>query len=142
MEESSSGKEDIVVEVVPTQTLCPPSETADTIHTRSAKLQISSIHSPDRSHVHLDVRLSTPTQTVTLRAMIDSGATGNFINTSLVKQHHLELEKLSAPLKLTVIDGRSIESGQLTHATGPVTLTAGDHSETMRLFPTALDNTR
>jgi len=51
--------------------------------------------------------------------MIDSGATGNFLNISIVVGNQIEIIKKSAPYCLSVIDGETIgiDKGLVTHKT-------------------------
>lgn len=49
-------------------------------------------------------------------ALIDSGATSNFIDLAFVHQKKLNPQKLRSPVPLHVIDGRPIASGAITHA--------------------------
>ena len=48
--------------------------------------------------------------------MVDSGATANFINSSVVEREKLEKTELNFPKELKVVDGRDIKSGYVTHA--------------------------
>jgi hypothetical protein len=48
-------------------------------------------------------------------AMIDSGATANFINESFVFSENFVKDLLPFPQTLKVVDGRPISSGQVTH---------------------------
>ncbi|KAI5453489.1 hypothetical protein NCC49_005964 [Naganishia albida] len=70
--------------------------------------------------------------------MIDSGATGNFIHSRVVQRYGLKLKRLSEPMPISVIDGRPIASGRLTHEATPIRLTTGAHSKIIRLLPTIL----
>lgn len=58
---------------------------------------------------------STLRTSVSTHALVDSGASGNFIDTSFAKKHLLVFELKLEPTSLYVIDGRPIESGLVTH---------------------------
>lgn len=88
--------------------------------------------------MQVDIIISSPTRTLPLRAMIDSGATGNFIHSRVVQRYGLKLKRLSEPMPISVIDGRPIASGRLTHEATPIRLTTGAHSKIIRLLPTIL----
>ena len=51
----------------------------------------------------------------TTKALIDSGASRNFINTSLVKEWNLPLITLNNPKQICTIDGSSVKSGKVWH---------------------------
>ena len=49
-------------------------------------------------------------------ALIDSGASSDFIDSDFVQRYHLSLDKKDTPMDLFVIDGRPIASGSVTHS--------------------------
>ncbi len=54
-------------------------------------------------------------QKVHAEALIDSGATTNFINFAFVKKHNLEMKQVATPLKVSNSDGTINKQGQITH---------------------------
>ena len=54
--------------------------------------------------------------------MIDSGATGSFIDRKFVSIHSIPTLLKEDPYKLNVIDGREVISGMVTHNTTPIVL--------------------
>lgn len=48
-------------------------------------------------------------------ALVDSGATTNFINSTFVKKHHLEKKQVAKPLNVTNADGTINTAGTITH---------------------------
>ena len=71
-------------------------------------------------------------------SLVDCGATGYaFIDEDFARHNNLPLYRLKTPRSLEVIDGRPIESGELTHLTKH-TITIDKHTETLPLFVTKL----
>jgi len=52
---------------------------------------------------------------VTVRALLDSGATGIFVDRKFVKEHSFRLEKLDRPVEVKNVDGTSNSGGNITH---------------------------
>jgi len=70
--------------------------------------------------------------------MIDTGAMGfAFIDENFVHQHKFPCYRLNPPQDLEVIDGRPIESGQITHLT-KISCQIQDHTEMLPAFITKL----
>jgi len=71
-------------------------------------------------------------------AMIDTGTTGfAVIDENFVHQHKFPHYRLNPPRDLEVIDGRPIESSQITHLT-KISCQIQDHTETLPAFITKL----
>nr|ODN74269.1 hypothetical protein L203_06646 [Cryptococcus depauperatus CBS 7841] len=71
-------------------------------------------------------------------AMLDSGATNNFINSTFLAETNIQKIKKKNPLQLQVIDGRPIKSGAVTHNTCPIQILTQDHKETVSFDITTL----
>ena len=84
------------------------------------------------------VEIYTSGSTIHLLAMIDSGATHSFINTSVVDHFAIKTVEKDMPTELTVIDGRPISSGAVLNKTGFLRLSIGQHSESISLDITNL----
>ena len=70
------------------------------------------------SHVVISGELNDGTSPLPTHALVDSGATGYaFADELYVRDHNLPLFKLKQPRRLEVIDGRPVESGDITHLT-------------------------
>jgi len=70
--------------------------------------------------------------------MIDTGAMGfAFIDENFVCQHNFPCYRLNPPRDLEVIDGRPIESSQITHPT-KISCQIQDHTEMLPAFITKL----
>jgi len=52
---------------------------------------------------------------VTVKALLDSGATGMFINKKFVEKHGFRMDKLEKPLIVTNVDGSNNSGGRITH---------------------------
>ena len=70
--------------------------------------------------------------------MIDSGATGSFIDTKFIKKNKIPFISKDIPIQLNVIDGRKISSGDITTQTELLTLNIENHQEVITLDITRL----
>jgi len=52
---------------------------------------------------------------VTVKTLLDSGATGIFVDKKFVEKHSFRLEKLDQPVEVKNIDGTSNSGGNITH---------------------------
>ena len=65
--------------------------------------------------------------------MVDSGATGNFINPRTVQTLQIPTERKTTTYQLETIDGTPIRSGVVDLETVDLVLTSEHHSEVIRL---------
>jgi hypothetical protein len=72
---------------------------------------------PKQRHIKATVKLRTSTQRAQVQALIDSGATDNFISPMLANQYKLPLEKIDHPRIIHNVDGTCNSLGSVTHAT-------------------------
>jgi hypothetical protein len=70
-------------------------------------------------------------------ALVDSGATTNFINKSFVKNNNLITNKLARPYQVTNADGTSNKAGQINEYVRAY-IEIGSHKSTHYLFVTDL----
>jgi hypothetical protein len=71
-------------------------------------------------------------------ALIDCGATGiPFMDQDFARHHEIPLKELKDKRKVEVIDGRTIESGDITHLV-EVGMDIQDHKESIPMFVTKL----
>ena len=78
-----------------------------------------------------------------LRAMIDSGATGNFMTEKVANEKGLQLRLKSEPYPLLVVDGEPISTnqGMVTHETVPLEMVMlRGHKETIQFDIVHMDN--
>ena len=66
-------------------------------------------------------------------ALVDSGATENFMNLTYAKWLRLPIKKMTTPRKLFNVDGTENKSGELQHYVDLQTRT-GTHMTTLRFF--------
>jgi hypothetical protein len=71
-------------------------------------------------------------------AMIDSGATGNFVNQEFVKKYNLVTSPLSEELSLNVVDGRPIASGKISKKVVSKLFIKNCHLENVSFFISAI----
>jgi len=75
------------------------------------------------------------------RALIDSGATGYaFIDKAFAEPHNFPVFELKEPRPLTVINGRPVSSGAITHIT-KIGLSINNHHEMIPLLLPRLGDT-
>jgi len=81
----------------------------------------------------LAVKLTTLTSlaTVSVSALLDSGATGNFVSPEFVRKHGLETTPLPQPIPVRNVDGTPNENGAITEELEAL-LTFGRHTERAR----------
>jgi len=67
--------------------------------------------------VWLNVRLEKVDthEGVSVRALLDSGATGLFMSKKLVERQGFKLERLNKPIKVRNMDGSDNKGGSITH---------------------------
>lgn len=74
--------------------------------------------------------ISSPTQVVSVKVLIDSGADESFLDWGLARKLRLCVSPLTSPLEAQALDGRLLFN--VTHVTPPVKLVISDsHTETM-----------
>jgi len=52
---------------------------------------------------------------VTVKALLDSGATGMFVDRKFAERSRFKMNKLERPLKVTNVDGSNNSGGNITH---------------------------
>ena len=89
--------------------------------------------------LNLQVELMSPTSlaSITTSALLDSGATGMFINQDFVWRHWLETTPLPQPVLLCNVDGSANEHGSIMEEVHAL-LCFGQHSERAQFTVTNL----
>ena len=91
------------------------------------------------SHFVINCSIIDYYQKLATHALVDCGASGfSFIDNEFVRQHNCPLFKLSEPRRLDIIDGRPIDSGDITHIS-KISLNIGGHTEYLSAFVTKLE---
>uniref|UniRef100_A0A3B3SBH5 Gypsy retrotransposon integrase-like protein 1 n=1 Tax=Paramormyrops kingsleyae TaxID=1676925 RepID=A0A3B3SBH5_9TELE len=70
-----------------------------------------------------------------VRALLDSGAAGNFMDANLARQLRIPFHQLAFPIKVQGVTGEHIREGTIEHRTHPFMLTVGAlHTEQMEVY--------
>uniref|UniRef100_A0A6Q2ZMK7 Retrotransposon gag domain-containing protein n=1 Tax=Esox lucius TaxID=8010 RepID=A0A6Q2ZMK7_ESOLU len=101
----------------------------------SASPQVAHAHSPLTSSLSMctvPVRFPGFPLLARCKALVDSGAAGNFMDRSFALRSHIPLQALDTPLPVRALDSRPLGSGLVTSCTVPLLLiTDNRHSETI-----------
>ena len=90
----------------------------------------------DGSHFILNCTVIYPKLKLGAHTPVDCGASGfSFADQDFVRQHNLPLFTLTEPRRLEVIDGRPIDSGDITHIVRIALTSAGTRSTCPPLLP-------
>ena len=84
---------------------------------------------PSDSGFFLPVTLAWGTREYQLKALVDSGAAGNFMDLSLARGLQIPSDSLATPLTVTALDGRPLGPGKVTLLTSPLRLSFNQHQE-------------
>ncbi|XP_077336648.1 protein orai-2 isoform X1 [Lithobates pipiens] len=71
------------------------------------------------------VTLSWCESSIEIQALMDSGATGLFIDAAFVSQHSIPLQLRDTPLAIEALDGRPLQPAHVTHETVPLSMAVG-----------------
>jgi len=92
----------------------------------------------DGNHIVISVELKDGPSSLPTHALVDCGATGYaFVDEEFARDHNLPLHKLKNPRSLEVIDGRPVESGNITHLM-KIEMNINNHREIIPIFITKL----
>ncbi|KAK3508737.1 hypothetical protein QTP70_004220 [Hemibagrus guttatus] len=90
---------------------------------------LTRITPPSNSGWSLPITLIWGTHRHKLKALVDSGAAGNFMDLSLVKSLQIPVDSLPAPLTVTALDGRPLSPGKVTLLTSLLRFSIYQHQE-------------
>ena len=88
--------------------------------------------------VRIPVRVQGPVNTIEVEALLDSGATGCFVDKSWALDRCLRLSKLVKPVLVLNVDGTRNQEGDITHYV-LLTVGVGKHAEKLRCAARALE---
>src|SRR5260221_1130499 len=95
-------------------------------------IYVLSKNSPRSLNIQVELTSLTSLASVSTSVLLDSGATGMFINWRLMQKHQLETTSLPQPVLIHNVDGSLNENGSVTEEVH-VTLRFGRHSERVHL---------
>lgn len=70
----------------------------------------------------LPIKVLKNDKEIQVKALVDSGATASFIDLNFVQRYGFPTKTRNTPAQVEVVDGRTIESGVVTHETEPLNL--------------------
>ena len=85
----------------------------------------------------IDLRASTTLISVRTKALVDTGASGDFIDREFMQKHSFPTRKLSRPIPVYNVDGSPNDNGMITEVVNAM-MTYDGHSETILLAVTQL----
>src|SRR5260221_13875303 len=100
-------------------------------------IYVLSKNSPCSLNIQVKLTSLTSLASVSMSVLLDSGATGMFINRSFVQKHQLETTSLPQPILVCNVNGSPNENRSVTEEVH-VTLHFGCHSERVHLTVTNL----
>ena len=95
-------------------------------------IYVLSKNSPHSLNIQVKLTSLTSLTSISMSVLLDSGATGMFINQSFVQKHQLETTPLSQPVLVHNIDGSLNENGSVTEEVH-ITLCFRHHSKRAHL---------
>jgi hypothetical protein len=107
-----------------------------------SRLSVSKVEvlegSMEGKHLVITCSLTVNNQEIPTHALIDCGATGiAFMDQDFARHHQIPLQELKEKKQVEVIDGRPIESGDITHI-AKVGMKIQEHKEQLPMFITKL----
>ncbi|SAL96232.1 hypothetical protein, partial, partial [Absidia glauca] len=83
-----------------------------------------------QEHFTLRVTIAFDQSSITVPALIDTGAHSCFMSEALVKQNNIPCKKKPEPIPIHTIDGSPLSGDGITHETMPIELIIDGHKET------------
>ena len=75
----------------------------------------------------IPLRIQFESHSITVNALLDSGASACFIDKDFAERHKLPLVTKKIPVPVEVIDGRPLISGDVVQETKPLSISLGNH---------------
>jgi len=95
----------------------------------------------DKDHIMVKIQLHGEQESVTINAMIDSGATEDFIDREVCNKHGIKMIKAKNPREIYLADGKPSAMGPVTHMT-KVPMDISSHRELATFQVANLQNHR
>jgi len=86
---------------------------------------------PNTGALVIPIGILTNKQTINTHGLLDSGASGNFISSNLVKEFDIKTKKKTKPITLILADNQPSTTGSVTHETVPLDLSIEGHRTTV-----------
>jgi len=80
-----------------------------------AALNSTDILENDNGHIMVKIQLHGEKESVTINAMIDSGATEDFIDREIINKHGIKMIKSKHSKEIYLADGKPSAMGPVTH---------------------------
>ena len=80
-----------------------------------AALNYTETRESDKNHIMIQIQLQGEKETVIINAMIDSGATEDFIDSEVCKKHGIKMIKAKNPREIYLVDGKPSAMGPITY---------------------------
>ena len=104
-----------------------------------AALDNTKLWENDKDHIMIKVHLHSREKEVSINAMIDSGATEDFIDKTICDKHQISTILAAKPREIYLADGNLSKMGPITH-TAKVPISIGSHREIATLQVANLQN--
>ena len=104
-----------------------------------AKLNNTESLEKDDDHIMIKVVLQGKEEKLSINAMIDSGATEDFIDKEVCRKHQISTIATENPREIYLADGNPSDMGPVTHI-AKVPMTIGNHQEVATLQVANLQN--
>ena len=82
-----------------------------------AALNYTETRESDKDHIMIKVQLQGEKETVTINALVDSGATEDCIDSEVCEKHGIKIIKAKNPREIQLADGKPSAMGPVTHMT-------------------------
>jgi hypothetical protein len=92
------------------------------------KIYIRSINTKLSTQIEVQIKTLDTGLKLAIKALLDSGATGLFLDTNFVKENHLNTRKLSRPIPVYNVDGTLNQGGSIQEEIDMI-MHFKDHSE-------------
>ncbi|XP_077137504.1 uncharacterized protein LOC143803164 [Ranitomeya variabilis] len=94
---------------------------------------VSQLSCKNKSHCFLSIKLWVDSVWVSSSGMIDSGASGNFMDISFAQKHGIRSVKKATPLQMETVDGSLLTSGPVDQETEPLKVLMEEHHRHVRM---------